>query len=203
LSVLVMLTVFANRPAGAYLYGEEEKKLQILINKMVKSPLEADWHENLSSDERTFASNDYVEFKITVKNIGEKDLTNVRFTDFLPDFVNPVSNPGEFDSSNNQVKWKIDKLIPGEEKEFHIKVQVADSNKLATKSLFCLVNRSNVDTEEGQSDSDSTHFCVNPQILGAKLPEAGISLWLSTLIGGGLLGLGIAARKFGRGEIFA
>jgi uncharacterized repeat protein (TIGR01451 family) len=199
----LLLTYFASSPVGAYEYGQEEHHLQIMVNKEVKSPLESDWHDNLSSDQETFAPDDFIEFRITVKNIGDQELTNVRLTDFLPDFLNPNFNPGDFDSTNKQIKWTIDHLDPGEQQDFLIKVEVVSSDQLPSQSLFCLVNRINVDTDQGQSDSDTAHFCINPKVLAASLPQAGNNIFVGTLIGAGLLAFGIFARKFGRGEILA
>ena len=184
-------------------YETSSPKQQIIVDKQLKSPLDANWHDNLGSD-NTFAGNDFIEFKIIVKNTGDHDLTNIKVTDYLPSYVVSVYDPGVYDSKNQTIKWTIDRLTPGQEVSYLIKVEVVDSSKLPNSGTFCNnVNKVEVTSDQGPSDSDTAQFCLNPRVLGATLPESGSPLLIGTVIASSLLGLGIVGRKFGRGELFS
>jgi len=184
-------------------YNNPSSGLQIVVNKEIKSPLDPNWHDNLGSD-NAFAANDFIEFRIIVKNTGNSDLTNIQLSDQLPPYIVSIFDPGVYNSSNQTIKWSIDRLTPGEENNFLIKTEVREPFELPNSGTFCnIFNTIYVTDDQNVNDSDSAQFCINPKVLGAKLPETGSPLVTGALIATSLLGLGFVGRKFGRGELFS
>ncbi len=200
---LLFFLIFLLLPkkTSAYVYGVEVPTTQIIVDKKVRSVLNNQWFDNLAADQTVFAAESLIEFKIIVKNTGDKELKNIKLIDYLPEYLNTVFYPGDFNKDNRQISWSFEKLNPGEEKESRIRVQVVKSNQLPNNGRFCLVNKVEAKTEEGLSDGDTAQFCLETRVLAQKLPEAGGNIALATLITSLIASLGIIARKFGRGEI--
>jgi len=195
-----LLTTFAKK-VEADMYGETGEQPQIIVDKKVKPIKGETWFDNLSSDEAGFAAKSLVFFKVIVKNSGEKELNNITVVDTLPSYVNFVLGPGTYNKDNRQIEWKIDKLVMGEAKEFFIRVQVFSADQIPNKTAFPVVNRVKA-SSDNVNDEDTSQFFIDTRILGETLPKAGADLVLVTTIALSLAGMGIFARKFGRGEIF-
>lgn len=186
------------RGADAYIYENGAPSRQIIIDKKVKPDEWTEWYDNLSSDVVVFTADDKIDFKVLIKNSGENDLSNIEVIDYLPDHVNFVSGPEGAIREGREVKWTIDHLNPGEEKEFTLQVQVVKSENLPEYDLFCVVNRVKATAESGESDEDTAQICVETRILGAAIqPEAGAELWLlaSSLLGISGLGLVLSRKR--------
>lgn len=205
LSILIATGFFlinSREVIASYLYETTEPSSQIIIDKKVRSVLHDSWSDNLSKDNILFTADDLIEFKITIKNTGDQDLTNVKVVDYIPNYISRIFNPGDYSNDNRSIKWTYEKLTPGEEKEEIIRVKVDNADKLPNSQQFCLVNKADVFTNEGPSDTDTSEFCIETRILAEKeLPQAGSNLLLTTILASALAGAGIIARKFGRGEI--
>lgn len=202
LSLTILTALFwgsITQKAGAnYMYGNGEPSLQITVDKEVKPESWSGWHDNLSLDEYAFYADDKVDFKAIVKNTGEDDLNNIKVVDYLPDYVNFVSGPEGASQDGREIKWTIDHLNPGEEKEFTLRVQVVNRDELDGRSGFCVTNRVKATAESGQWDEDTADFCLEEKVLGAQLPEAGANLALGMAAALTAIGAGLLTRKFNR-----
>ena len=198
----LVLSLVTAKSVQADNYDNRDDGRQIVVDKEIKATSQENWHENLSSNTITFASENYLEFKIKIKNTGDKELKNIKVIDNLPHEVKPIEHPGDYNQDNHNITWHIDQLDKGEENEFYLKVQIKHDNNLEQGRLVCPRNRAEARSETNEYDSDSASFCIDTRILGAEtLPEAGNGTLIATLIAGSIIGLGFFARKIGRGEL--
>jgi uncharacterized repeat protein (TIGR01451 family) len=184
--IVFFLATSASAVRANYMYGNGEKPRQIVVEKWVQ-------------DNRMFVADDQVIFKMVVKNSGEEALTNIQVVDYLPDFVNFVAGPEGAVQDGREIRWTIARLEPGEEKEFELWAKVADSETLAGKGSFCLINRVQATAETGEWDEDTAEICLETRVLGAEaLPEAGADLALAGVASVALTSLALFLKKRGQ-----
>ena len=179
-------------------YGEPEPSLSIIVDKLVGKPVsdkggstDADYVDNLSPSDPRFAPGQKVFFKIKVKNTSDEKLKDVTVRDFLPDFVELVEAPGEFNSDERSITISAGDLEVDEEKVYFLTMRVLPQEQLPEDSgLFCPVNT--VETfNGGVSDEDTAQFCVEKEVLGvSEVPSAGPELGV-ILLSGQLTALGL------------
>ncbi len=201
IAFLLSLSLSLASPIGAYMYGEDQPTSQLIVDKQIATSETANWQDNLPADQEVLREGDLVKFQITIKNSGDKNLTNIQVTDSLPEYLTPVFNPGEYNKENNQIKWEIEKLEAGEQETFEIRAHIDSANQALVDGTQCLINKVEAVAETGESDQDTSSFCITtPQVL----PEAGTGV-SEILVGTGfaaMIGLaGVILRKFGRGQI--
>ena len=197
----LILILLVNKAALASTYEEEHR--DILLDKKVKATSQQYWHENLSSQTITFTSENETEFKIWIKNNGNRELKNIKIVDNLPHYLTLTTEVGSYNKDNRQIEWKVDTLSVNEEKEFYFRARINQANDLPQGQLFCLINKAEARAESGQSDSDTAQFCIDTRILGvAILPEAGNNTLIATIFATSIIAIGFLTRKIGRGELF-
>lgn len=201
IAFLLSLSLSLASPIDAYMYGEDQPTSQLIVDKQIATSETANWQDNLPADQEVLREGDLVKFQITIKNSGDKNLTNIQVTDSLPEYLTPVFNPGEYNKENNQIKWEIEKLEAGEQETFEIRAHIDSANQALVDGTQCLINKVEAVAETGESDQDTSSFCITtPQVL----PEAGTGV-SEILVGTGfaaMIGLaGVILRKFGRGQI--
>lgn len=185
-SLIVFFLAINVSGASAYMYNGDEEPRQIVVEKWVQ-------------DNRMFVANDQITFPIIVKNSGEETLNQIQVIDYLPDFVSFLSGPEGAVQDGQEIRWTIDRLEPGEERKFEIRVQVVDSEALAGRGSFCLINRVRVTAETGESDEDTAEICLETRVLGAEtLPEAGADLALAGVASVALTSLALFLKKRGQ-----
>ena len=204
LTIGLAISIFGLTTKGVsanYQYGDSESHRQIIVDKKIKSIDQNYWSDNLSSDNILFTAEELVFFKIYVKNTGNETLKNITLIDYIPEYTKYILSDGDFKDTENRTDWTIDQLDPGQEKEYFLRVQVKDINSLPQGDILVSINKAKVTTESGESDEDTAQFPISTQILAAKLPEAGGSNLLKIIAAAIVGGIGVIARKFGRGEI--
>lgn len=186
LTFVILASAATIQAAGSYgqygqygQYGGGQVKQSITIDKTVARPVTTkggttSYVDNLSPNDPRFAPGATVYFRIKVKNTSNTALSNINITDFVPAYVDPAEGPGNYDSSSRKITYVISSLNPGEERVHNVLMKVVDQSKLPTdKGLMCLTNK--VQAVAGSaSDDDSSQFCVEKQVVGAKqVPTAG------------------------------
>ncbi len=158
--LLVPVKVFAEQ------YGEVEVTKDITIDKKVKNPNTGDFVDNLFASDYRFKQDQEVEFRVVVKNVGNKDLDKVEYRDTLPTELKYVSGALESTISDFKVN---------EEKTFFFKVRADISNKSA--GTYCTVNTAYAWIEGGESEKDTAQVCIEKGeakgFVAEKLPESG------------------------------
>lgn len=186
-------------------YGSGSPSEQILIDKLVTyttetkgATAEAEYVDNLSASDYRFKPGQQVYFKIKIKNTADTKLTNVTVTDILPMYVQNAKGDGAYDKNNNTITIKTGTLNAGQEKEYRVTAQIKPQDQLpADKGILCMVNRSDVSTDQNASDTDTAQFCVERQVEGVKnVPATGPEAWaLLGLVQMGALAAGLKLRK--------
>lgn len=200
ITFILMLGLSAT-PARAYIYGEEQPTTQLIVDKQITTPNVEGWQDNLPASQIVLRGGDLVKFQITIKNSGDKDLNKIQATDTLPQYLSIIFNPGKYETDGNRVTWEIDKLEAGEERTFEIRAHIDQTEETVIDGTLCLINKVEAQAESGETDEDTTSFCI---VAPEKLPEAGSGV-SEILMGTGfatIIGLaGVILRKFGRGRI--
>ncbi len=196
LIALFVLLLLANRAYGQY--GAPAPSQSILIEKFVAKPSSSsDFIDNLSPSDPRFSPDQTVNFKLTVKNTSDTTLTNVTVKDFVPDFLQPMSGPGNFDSSSKTISFGAGDFAPNEEKTYFLTMKVVSQNQLpADKGIVCVVNKGQA-SNDNVSDDDTSQLCIEKQVVGVvQIPYAGPELGAAILTFNTLvLGAGLWLRK--------
>ena len=179
--------------AGAYVYNNNQMAAQLIVDKQIKAVTDSKWHDNLATV--TFGRGDLVDFRVIVRNSGDKDLNNIDVRDNLPNYVVPIFYPGKYDAAKEMISWHFDQLRAGEESIKTLRIQVKKDAQLPSQPLT-LVNQV-VAISGTLRDNDQAEF----QVAAKGLPQAGSNVALSGGVIASLFGLGCLARKFGRGEL--
>ncbi len=185
-------------------YGGPGPSKTILIEKMVSTPNQTkggvdqfNYVDNLSPSDPRFAPDQQIIFRLKVKNTSDVVLTSVEVKDFVPDFLTPVSYPGNFDSASRTITFNAGDFAVGEEKTYFLTMKVSSQNQMpADKGIICEINKSQAYNSE-VFDEDTAQFCIEKQVVGvSNVPSAGPGMGL-ILIGLelGALGTGIYLKK--------
>jgi len=139
---------------------------ELQIDKEILDPRYAGaYKDNLYLTDYLFKTGDYVTFKLTVKNVGDDTLNNVRITDNLPSFL--------FFTGETPHEFTIDHLNPDESESFEVKVRVVAESQLEADRI-CGVNTAEVWADGDQHDKDTSQVCATKKVLGVSvLPETG------------------------------
>lgn len=177
-------------------YGEEKPpRARITIEKWIWNPGSNSFVENLSVNQFLFLPEQEVTFKVEVRNHGNKDLDNVEVNDRLPNEVEFVSGPGDYNKDKHTLTFKIDKLKAGESKAYEVKAKIKHGDALPS-NVFCTSNLAEVRAENMVSQ-DTTSFCAQKKVLGVvkELPKTGPE--------GLVVALGITIASSGAAMYFA
>ena len=141
---------------------------ELQINKEILDPRYTyTYRDNLYITDYQFKTGENVEFKLTVKNVGDDTLTNVKVDDSLPSFL--------FFTGETEHEFTIDQLNPGDSKEFIVKSRVVSEFQLEADRI-CGVNTAEVWADNDEHDKDSSNLCATKKVLGVtKLPETGVN----------------------------
>jgi uncharacterized repeat protein (TIGR01451 family) len=159
-ALLVPVKVLADQ------YGEVEVSKDITIDKKVKNPNTGDFVDNLFASDFLFKQDQEVEFKVVVKNVGDKDLDKVEYRDTLP---------SELDYVDGALEASISDFKVNEEKTFFFKTKADIFGKDA--GTYCTVNTAYAWIEGGESEKDTAQVCITKGevkgFVAEKLPQAG------------------------------
>lgn len=170
---------------------------QLSINKTVKNPQTGIFVENLLVSDPHFLPDQNINFRIEVRNSGNTDLTSISVKDVLPNSVDFVSGPGNFDNSSKTLNFSVDKLNPGESKTLEITGKISSSNFIATNQITCFTNLTEARVNQ-LVNQDTATFCIETQILAPlqELPKTGPAKTLGIL--GGSISLLVISLLFYR-----
>lgn len=202
--ILSLALVFAPTSALADYFvpqGGGQPVAQLVLNKMVKNPQNGQYVENLTITDAHFLPEQEVTFRIEVRNAGGNELKNVNVKDKLPDFVDFVSGPGNFDNKDRSLNFVIDRLGPGESKTFELKTKVRAEKALPNNQLTCLTNLAQASVNQIFTQ-DTSVFCIETQVLGVakELPKTGIGTTVLTFVGSIML-LGLSLVLFKKAKV--
>lgn len=164
---------------------------QLQIDKKILNPDNQSWVDNLYITDHKFKTSDVVKFKLTIKNVGDNTLHNVKVVDSLPNFL--------FFTGTTASEFTIDSLNPGESKDLEVEARVVSESQL-TVNEACDVNTAEANSSEGEHDKDTAKLCVTKKVLGVTtLPKTGPTNTLLILSLSAIAGLaGFALLRFSK-----
>ena len=182
-----------------------EDNSDIDVEKLVsKEDVSDSYQDHLKSSDHMFNADDYVYFRIKVKNKGEVDLKDVKVTDILPNFVkyDKTLTDQDSDVNDNEITYNIGSLNVGKDEVIKIRTKVVDESDLPADDKICVTNVAQAkgyrkDNSKKESDSDYANFCIDlPAVLGTptQLPKAGPDATLA-LIGALVLSTGVVYNR--------
>ena|SRR3989344_4841070 len=186
-----------------------DKDAKLRVNKEIWNPETKKWVDHIDSKSYMFDAKDKILFRITVKNVGDVKITDIKVEDILPSYVRYLDGDGDGKNDDEKVEFKKFDLDEGEKKSFEFRARVASSNILPKDSKICLTNiakaKGQKDDSEDRDDEESavdySNFCIDlpngKKEKITKLPTTGFDfgvVGLST----GLVLVGFGLRKLTR-----
>lgn len=189
-------------------YNPPPPTQSILIDKWVAKPTgqtkggvtDYEYVDNLSPSDPRFSAQQYVMFRLKVKNTSSVILNNVTVKDYIPAYLYPAEGPGNYDSNSRTVVFNAGDFAPDEEKWYYLKMQVVPVNQMpADKGLFCVTNKAQAYNDK-TSDEDTAQLCIEKQVSippGKPVPQAGPEMGILLMTGQlGLLALGFKIKNY-------
>jgi uncharacterized repeat protein (TIGR01451 family) len=186
----------------------ENKDAKIKVNKEIYNPETRDWEDHISSSSHKFEAEDKIRFRITVKNIGDIEIKDIRVVDVLPDFISYKDGDGDKISNGREVEFDKFDLDAGDSKDFEFRVKVANNGILPKDDKICLSNIAKAkgvraDDEDKKEDAvDYSNFCIGLPSKSDKekityLPKTGFDI-VPAALSAGLVFVGLGIKKFSR-----
>jgi uncharacterized repeat protein (TIGR01451 family) len=185
-----------------------DRDAKIKVNKEIYNPKTKDWEDHISSSQYQFEADEKIRFRITVKNVGDIEIKDIRVVDVLPDFVSYKDGDGDKISKGKEVEFDKFDLEPGEDKDFEFRVKVASSGILPKDDKICLSNIAKAkgvrsDKESEKEDAvDYANFCIDLPSKSSKekikyLPKTGFD-FVPAILSAGLVIAGLGIKKFSK-----
>jgi len=123
LSLALLASLLLASPTKAD-YETEEEVNQLIVDKAIKGLDQGEWKDNYSSSDFIFKPGDQFEFKVTIKNTGNRNLTWIQIKDKLPSSLDYIFGREGSVFENQGIGWSIPELKPGEQQDTVIRVKV-------------------------------------------------------------------------------
>jgi uncharacterized repeat protein (TIGR01451 family) len=195
LSALVIVKATVLAETGGYFYGGGVPSAEIMVDKLVKEPSKGIFVDNLGPTDYKYGPEQEINFKVIVKNTGNRELNDIQLRDVFPFYLDFVNGPNNhvWQAASHEMTVPLGVLKPGESIEFITTGKVKPKADLpADKSLVCLTNWVEVKSEN-VIDADSAGLCIQNL---SFLPATGPSLLPIILtIGLGVSGI-VLVKKF-------
>lgn len=167
-------------------YGGGEvcvKTGKLQIDKKIK--FNGNLFDNLfGGDAHKYVPGEEIEFKLSVKNVGDETFSSVQVKDMLPSILELKEVSVSYKTEGlSSFAYEIKDLTVGETEEATIKAKVVSADKLTDNSI-CDVNTAEA-TSGNDSDKDTAKFCVVKQVLGVTPvtgPETGLVVMFASLL---------------------
>lgn len=118
-----------------------------------------------------FGPDTEITFQVTITNTGNVPIQQITVRDIIPQFVNFVAGPGNFDASNKVLTFEIINLNPNESRDNTIRVKTVSASSLPKdQSVTCVVNQATA-TKDSQSSQDNAQFCIQKQMTQQVTPQ--------------------------------
>lgn len=144
------------------------------IEKKVQTPGKAGgaYVNNLSINDAKYSPTEVVSFKIFVKNTSTQNIPTLTISDTFPQFLSYVSGPGNFDTNSKKLTLTVTNLQPGQSQTYDVTGKLADANLLPSdQGIICLINQAQATDSNGATNTSSSQFCVQKQVLGTAQPQ--------------------------------
>lgn len=176
ISLALTAQVFATGESDCQIiYGGGEvcaqRQIKFTINKEVQRSGKGGntFVENLTVNDPRFTPNQNVNFRITIQNTGDFDITNLNVVDNFGEFLSFVAGAGNSNVGAKQINFVIGTLKKGETREVNITAKTAEADKLpANQAVTCVTNNVKATAPDGTMAQDDAQICIEKQVLGAQ-----------------------------------
>ncbi len=154
LAVLCMPTL----AHAQYVSSQAQPNSQLAVNKSVKNA------------QANYLPGQNLTFNIEVRNTGQTTLNNIQVKDTLPDAIDWVSGPGNFDRNSRTLNVTVDQLGAGQSRNIEFTAKIKDNQTMNT----CITNVAQARVNELFAQGTAV-FCIQTQVLGTTsvLPKTG------------------------------
>lgn len=183
-AVLASGTVYAEDCESNYGGGETcVRNKSFEIRKYVRVEDEdTKWDDKVTD----VAEDDVIEFKVTIKNVGEVTVDDMKMEDKLPDELERIGGDGLTEYFNN--------FKPGDKEEFIIRAKVKKDEFDRDNFEKCVVNKAQARYKGKFEGSDTATVCYgNAEV--KELPKTGASVIDLTALGFGLISVGTLIKR--------
>ena len=212
ISIFLLFAFSLNSPVNAAQNGAYEgpsTSTAILVDKLIGVPhsvkdggTDYTYVDNLTVNDYRHHPEQYVFFRIRVKNTSQNTLDNVVITDFGPQYVQMFADPGTV--SGNNLTLNVGTLKAQEEKVYIVKGRVVRQDQLpADQGVVCVTNKAQA-ASGSVTDDDTAQFCIEKSVtttkggVPAQVPKAGAADgMLITVMAGAMAYLGRKFNKLG------
>lgn len=152
-------------PECTPIYGGGQSCLQIeelSVDLQVKNPQTNTYVTSIPASGPTMNPGQEVNYKITIKNTVNRQLSNITVTVVFPQLVNYASGTGKFDTKTRKLSFPIETLKANESKVFTINGKVLTKDKITSQSVVCSFTQA-IASFDRKTSQDNTQFCINPQ----------------------------------------
>ena len=216
LSVLTALSMFLllALPVSAA-YESPSTSTAILVDKLVAVPhttngnTDYTYVDNLTVNDFRYGPQDYIFFRIRVKNTSNQDLNNVAITDEGPQYVQMFADPGTV--SGNTLTINVGTLKAQEEKIYIVKGRAVRQDQMPSdQGVVCVTNKARA-ASGNVTDDDTAQFCIEKSVPGTsttkgvttkggvtQIPQAGAADGMViTVMASAMAYLGLKFKKLG------
>lgn len=134
---------------------------QVQINKEVFDPLSKKYVDNLGINDYKFSPGELISFRLSIKNVGNTNLSNVTVTD--------TPQAGLLDLATGSLNFNLTNLTPGEVRQQELKLRVTEASKLPQNNIICIINTAEA-TSDNNRDKDTAQICLEKKILAVTAP---------------------------------
>lgn len=128
------------------------------ISKSVKNPQNGAFVANLGMNDPEFNPGQAITFQVTVTN-NDSSANTITVTDTIPQFMQFVSGPGNFNNSNDTLTWTVTGLGVGQSQTFTIQGNIVAASSIP-QGAICATNQVNESSNNGDGASASSQFCI-------------------------------------------
>jgi len=194
--------------ASPVLADDEVRNLQLDLK--AKGFSQTEWKDNLESSDILMGPDTQFQIRLTIKNAGNRNQTQIRVKDLLPNTLKIVSSIDNSipSSTANQINIQIPQLAANQDYVQTFTVQVKDKSMILPAITKTTTSASAI-SEIGTQASDSLYFYTNggtknistsTASTSATLPATGANpLAVGTALSATAIALAFALRKFARG----
>jgi uncharacterized repeat protein (TIGR01451 family) len=149
--------------------GQTCTNFNFTVNKLVQIPNGSNFVDNLSVNDQKFSPSQTINYELIVTNTGNNSIPTLNVVDTFPQFINFVSGPGSFNSSNNTLSITVNNLGAGQSQTFNLKATTANSSTVP-QGITCVTNQVNATDPNNVTDSDSSQACIQNTVAPTPTP---------------------------------
>ena len=127
--------------------------------------------DNIAQADGTFAPGQQVAFRITVQNTGDNTIEDLDVADILPEELEFVSGPGNYDADSRTISYTIDRLEAGATDEQTFIARIKEAGALPQENVICTTNSARAIAANNSTAEDTADFCIAREVPTKDTPQ--------------------------------